>query len=141
MENRINNKKFFEGGRALFTVSNNKGDHYTFRITKPKRDEKGNPPYFISMLTGPDNTSDYNYLGLYIPQYNNVKLTSKSKFTAESTPVKVLNWAFKMVAEGRELPPGYSILHEGKCCRCGRTLTTPESINNGIGPECAKYFN
>jgi len=140
MKNQITDKRFFEGGRATFTVSNGRGEHYTFRINKPKRDDKGNPPYFISMLTGSDNDSDYTYIGLYIPQNNNVKLTSKSKFTADSKPIRVLNWAFTMIAEGKELPLGYSIQHEGRCCRCARTLTTPESIERGIGPECAKYF-
>ncbi len=28
--------------------------------------------------------------------------------------------------------------HEGKCARCGRKLTTPESIQRGLGPECAE---
>lgn len=28
--------------------------------------------------------------------------------------------------------------HEGRCGRCARRLTVPESIINGIGPECAK---
>jgi hypothetical protein len=140
MENRINNLKFFTGGRALFTVSNGKGEHYTFRINKPKKDDKGNPPYFISMLTGPDNTSNYTYLGLYIPQFNTVRLTSKSKFASESTPVKVLNWAFKKVAEGGNLPEGYSIAHEGYCCKCGKLLTDPISIEMGIGPNCRRSF-
>ena len=27
--------------------------------------------------------------------------------------------------------------HKGHCCVCGKTLTTPESIKNGIGPFCA----
>ena len=27
---------------------------------------------------------------------------------------------------------------EGKCRKCNRKLTNPDSIDNGIGPECAK---
>jgi hypothetical protein len=50
----------------------------------------------------------------------------------------VIRWAVKAVAKG-SLPEGYKIQHEGKCCRCGRTLTTPESIERGIGPECVKH--
>ena len=35
-----------------------------------------------------------------------------------------------------DVPDNLRVYHEGKCCRCGRTLTTPESIKKGIGPEC-----
>tara|TARA_R110000851_G_scaffold268071_2_gene420720 strand:+ start:43559 stop:44137 length:579 start_codon:yes stop_codon:yes gene_type:complete len=31
---------------------------------------------------------------------------------------------------------GYTLLLEGKCVRCNRSLTHPESIRLGIGPEC-----
>jgi hypothetical protein len=36
-----------------------------------------------------------------------------------------------------ELPKGLKVHHEGRCCRCGRKLTVPESIETGLGPECA----
>lgn len=134
--NSIHDKKFFSGGNALFTVSNNKGDHYTFKIRKPREDA----PYFINLLTGPQNTSNFTYMGIYNPDSLKVVLTKKSKFNYESTPVKVLVWAIRQVAFNKELPEGYKIQHEGRCCRCGRTLTTPESIEKGIGPECAKVF-
>jgi hypothetical protein len=32
--------------------------------------------------------------------------------------------------------PNLEIWHEGRCGRCGRKLTVPESIHNGYGPEC-----
>jgi len=31
------------------------------------------------------------------------------------------------------------VFHEGACGRCGRTLTVPESIASGFGPECIRY--
>jgi hypothetical protein len=33
---------------------------------------------------------------------------------------------------------GYRIHLEGRCLRCNRPLTTPESIRRGIGPICAE---
>jgi hypothetical protein len=139
MQNPIKSPSFFIGGKAIFTVANNKGDHYTYRIRK----HKSNEVFFVSLLTGPDNNESYTYLGLYNP--NNIEgqkvvTTAKSKYNSISTPVKVVNWAITMVFKGKNLPEGYSIQHEGKCCRCGRTLTTPESIENGIGPECSKMM-
>ena len=135
MRNKINNPQFFTGGKATFTVFNDKNEHYTFRIS-----QKNETPFFVSMLTGPDNWANYSYVGLYNPTQLALRLTAKSKMNAESKPVKVFNWAVKMVAERKELPEGYGIVHEGKCCRCGRKLTTPESVENGIGPECIKHF-
>jgi hypothetical protein len=131
--NRITSPEFFEGGRAIFTVSNPKGEHYTFQIKHKK-----NTPFFVSLLTGPDNTSDFTYLGVYVPQKKTVVLTSKSKFKEDTTPVKVVRWAILKVSNKEITPNGYSIQHEGRCCRCGRMLTTPESIEHGIGPECMK---
>jgi len=135
MQNEIQTSEFFKGGNALFTVGNPTGEHYTFKIRQPKGDNK---PYFVSLLTGPQNDSDYTYLGIFNPIQMRVYLTKKSKYTEESTPVKVVRWAIQMVALGRLVPEGYTIQHEGRCCRCGRTLTTPESVEAGIGPECAK---
>jgi hypothetical protein len=132
-QNKIKNPDFFKGGKAIFTVSNPAGDHYTFKIRHPK-----DKPFFVSLLTGGDNTTDYTYLGIYNPQNKSVNLTAGSKYSEDTTPVKVVRWAIRKVSNGEDLPEGYSIQHEGKCCRCGRTLTTPESIENGIGPECIK---
>ena len=134
MRNQITDYKFFHGGNAIFTVSNTKGDHYTFKIRK--KDEKG--PFFAYLLTGPDNLQDYTYMGIFIPQHQEVRLTAKSKHREDSVPVKVVRWAIKQVYKKAILPPGYAIQHEGKCCRCGRMLTDNESIERGVGPECAK---
>ena len=131
--NNIKSISFFEAGNAIFTVSNPTGEHYTFKILHKK-----NNPFFVSLLTGPNNTSDFTYLGVYVPQNKTVVLTTKSKFKENTTPVKVIRWAIKKIASGDPVPKGYTILHEGKCCKCGRSLTTPESIENGIGPECMK---
>jgi hypothetical protein len=32
---------------------------------------------------------------------------------------------------------GCEVYHEGRCGRCNRKLTVPESIETGLGPECA----
>lgn len=130
--NEIKDKRFFSAGRAVFTVDNGKGQHYTYRIGHSKPEQ----PLFVGLLTGPNNEADYTYLGIYNPESHQVRLTAKSRYTEETAPVKVIRWAIKQVVEGKPLPEGYSVKHEGKCCRCGRTLTTPESVERGIGPEC-----
>jgi hypothetical protein len=139
--NDIHDVRFFSGGNAVFTVHNAQGTHYTYKIRKPRAfADRPNPPYFVKLLTGPSNESDYTYLGIFIPQHNEIRLTAKSKYTVDSIPVKVVQWAIKRVADNKSLPDGYAIQHEGRCCRCRRVLTTPESIDRGIGPECIKHF-
>ena len=131
-------KQFLLAGHAVFTVSNGKGGHHTFRVTKPDDFSPDRPTYFVAALTGPDNTSDYTYLGLIDTRTGGVRLTAKSKFAADSPSYKVGSWAVKRVFTevATPLPEGYKIEHAGRCGVCGRPLTTPESIECGIGPVC-----
>jgi hypothetical protein len=130
--------KFVRGGRAIFTVNNASGKHYTFRVKASKPSEKfPKVAYFVQLLTGPNNTADYTYMGMLTDE-NTVRLTAKSKYKTDSEPVKVFAWALRVLSGEAVLPAGYDIKHEGRCCRCGRVLTVPESIDSGIGPECAQ---
>ena len=133
-------KEFFLGGNSIFTVDNGKGEHYTFKINKPKRENPryaGKPaPYFVSLLTGPDNVNSYNYLGMIDSETGEVKLTSKSRFNDQTVSVKVIRWTMKRVYTDKILPDGYQVRHAGKCGCCGRVLTETLSVKIGIGPEC-----
>jgi hypothetical protein len=129
------NWRFVTAGRAIFTVSNPKGERYTFKVTKKDTSERGPEIFFGALLTGSDNESDYTYMGVVTGE--TVRTTKASRYAQDSKPVKVLAWALAVVNGKRNLPEGYAIRHEGRCGRCGRTLTVPESIDNGIGPDCA----
>lgn len=129
-------KEFITAGKATFTVHNDKGEHYTYRITK--KEYSWGFLFFIGLLTGPDNESSYTYMGAL--RDNKCGITKASKMSPTSLPVQVFNWAMSVIAKGKTVPEGYGILHEGHCGRCGRTLTTPESIERGIGPECAQIM-
>jgi hypothetical protein len=132
-------KQFVLSGKAIFTVHNNKGEHYTYRVFKT--DEKGTwgVKWFVSLLTGPNNMVDYQYIGTLDSMTGTVRSTRASVIAADSLPMKVINWALcRIVWQNKidKLPEGYGIKHEGRCGRCGRVLTTPQSIEYGIGPEC-----
>jgi hypothetical protein len=75
-------------------------------------------------------------MGMLNKDNGEVKLTKKSKFLKESKPVAVINWAFGLIWKGLSFPEGYLAKHAGKCGRCGKMLTTPDSLERGIGPEC-----
>ena len=126
------NKNFVLGGKAIFTLdlneeyafSNDLKDHYTFKVSKKENPENERYPvtYFVSLLTGPDNTSNYTYLGLLDPA---VRLLNRT-----------LNLVWNENTEAIQTA-GFDLHHEGRCGRCGRVLTVPESILSGFGPECA----
>lgn len=137
---------FLFAGDALFTLINtHTQNRFTFNITKAKRAyrlQNGRKisidRWFVKLLTGPDNLNSYTYMGK-IERNGGYEffLTQKSLVTEHAQSVRVLRW-FLNTIERRNLPPSVHIYHEGRCGRCGRTLTVPESIIRGLGPECRK---
>jgi len=121
------NLKFLLAGNATFTIANPEGKRYTFKITY----SKGIKKHFAYVLTAPET---YTYVGMVVD--SRVVLTKKSKYTAFSKLFNVLNCAFDIASGKKQLKEGYFLEHMGKCGRCGRDLTTPESINRGLGPIC-----
>jgi hypothetical protein len=125
------------------TMENPPKDHYTYRVKLKKGDPDGEykyDAYFIGLLTGPDNTRDYTYLGKLIPKTGEVRLTPGSKYTDDTWPVKIIRRVMARIYAGDTVAieaAGWKLHHEGRCCRCGRPLTVPESVESGIGPECA----
>jgi len=128
-------KTFIRGGKATFTLESIKtGKHYTFRANKVEKDD-GGAVIFVSLLTAPE---EYNYLGTIFVDADGgmvYRATAKSPDNPKlHAVVKFLlgNLNFDTDMESR----GMIFRHEGTCCRCGRPLTTPESIDAGIGPVC-----
>ena len=125
-------KDFVLAGNATITLVSLKTDkRYTFRIRKPN-DET---PHFVSVLFGPDNTEDYQFLGSLFNQGQTYRHGRRSTVYEGDIRVLAWNYMWDRVLQGR-LPANLEVWHEGKCGRCGRALTVPESIERGIGPVC-----
>jgi len=119
---------FIFGGNALFTVKNPKTENrFTFKVTKHKKEDI----FFVKVLTNPDV---YEFIGSIRPG-TRFKHSKKSRISDEAQSVKVFDFVFNTLIT-KSLPQFIEIWHEGRCCACGKTLTTPESIQRGIGPEC-----
>lgn len=112
---------------------------YTYRVRRAGGDDPGRP-WFVSVLYGPDNTSDYVYVGIIRPgtatRGGVYELGRKSRLTEDDPRHRAFDWFFRHV-QRIQLPPNCEVWHEGHCGRCGRPLTVPESIARGLGPECA----
>jgi hypothetical protein len=124
---------FILGGNALFTVQNTKtGNRFTYKVTKHKKEDV----FFVKVLTNPDI---YQFVGS-IRHNSQYKHSSKSRISIDSQSVKVFDYLIIKLMSNT-LPDFVQIWHEGRCGRCGRTLTVPESIESGFGPECIKRQN
>ncbi len=130
--------EFVMAGKSIFTVENNNGKRYTFKVTYSPANGNFKPTWFISYLTGPDNENSYTYIGI-VGTDGSIRLTSKSP-PSESLPVAVARWTLDVIWGKKTMPISYKIQHAGRCGRCGRTLTVPESIESGIGPECSRQM-
>ena len=135
---------YMTAGNATITLrSNISGKRYTYRI-KAMENKDGSVAalldrsYFVSLLTGPDNTGDFTYIGILTPQLN-LRLTMKSKLGDECSPVQAFRFLLRCMAKGC-MPGNFEVWHAGKCGRCGRKLTVPESVERGIGPDCAQMM-
>lgn len=165
-------RTFLLAGNAKFTfVSKRTGKRYTFRSRRPPDPvDPGNSPFFIDLLIGSDNSSDYKYLCFL--RCAKV-IDGKTGFSSEEAVLRLtqnrdhwgaeafesLAWLIRQVntyeaanirlggpkvalatTEALAIQNRYDALaefwHSGRCSKCGRELTDPVSIENGLGPVC-----
>jgi len=60
----------------------------------------------------------------------------KARVGKDAPSVKAFDWFWRHMAQGDDVSTLVEVHHEGRCGRCGRALTVPESIKSGFGPEC-----
>jgi len=128
-------RDYITGGHGTFTIrSKVSGTRFTYTIRT--NDERY--PYFVSLLTGADNESSYTFTGTI---FDNAGILAyrpsfKSSVGKNAQSNMALQWFVGAINSGN-LPDNVEFFHEGRCGRCGRKLTTPESIERGMGPHCA----
>jgi hypothetical protein len=128
-------RTFVRAGNAYLTLRSAKtGTRYTYRVRRKKEDDRA--PLFVSVLYGPNNETDYQYIGSVFDGFT-FRTTAASRLPSDATPVKAFGY-FARALQHDQIPDNLEVWHEGRCGRCGRTLTVPESIKTGLGPECAK---
>jgi hypothetical protein len=134
---------FLLAGHAIVTLRNAaSGNRFTFLVERAEKRDDREPPWFVSLLTGPQNTADYVFLGTvfdgsrFVHGKKSFVHGKKSKVGVDAPSTRAFAGVFAALVAGR-IPRGIEVWHAGRCCKCGRTLTTPESVESGIGPVCA----
>lgn len=121
--------KFMFAGKSVVTFVNSKtGNRFTFKIKLAKDSNI----FFVSVLSGPEK---WTYLGTCIEgSYNHGK---KSTVSIDAQSCRVFQYMLTKLKIDN-LPDFLEVWHEGYCGKCGRRLTVPASILNGLGPDCIK---
>lgn len=128
-------KSFALAGRARLTFRSVKtGTRFTFKVTA-----KEGKPAFVSLMNGQSNEDDFEFLGSIFEGKAFVH-GRRSRISQDAPSAKAFAWVWAQIQKGA-LPESLEVWHEGRCGRCGRVLTVPESIATGLGPECVKHVH
>lgn len=140
---------------------------FTFHVQRARGEEESRP-WFCKVLTGRDNRYDFSFVGSLFPEGPRLvyRHGTKARINDDSPSVRCLVWLVEAlnrlgsasraasVAAQTLFPPEPKVMaevaaalqalnrvevwHDGKCGRCRRDLTVPESVARGLGPECAE---
>lgn len=124
----VNGQVVFDGTYTVL-VPVSETDHRTFKLRTQDMDEEFMPgKQIVSVLRGRDNDSDYQRIG-HVDETGQVRVWRKHQDT---------DYAKDLLEAWNFFNSPSEVLKSVACYRCGRTLTVPASVYNGLGPECAK---
>lgn len=138
---------------GTYTVSHADKGHFTVKLyTAQNGDLRGRR--ILATLRGPDNEIDYEGVAFWDDARRRCDVWRRKRGAGSRMPVdgyhvqrdggwsktehKLAIWTDLVVRgeRGFSVGEGYQLLVEGRCVRCNRKLTHPDSIRSGIGPEC-----
>jgi len=142
---------------GTYTFTSPRTRHVTLKLSTVR--ENADPGMvgkrIVSLLMGPNNETDYVGVAFWDDDRGRAVIWKKHRSAHTSTGMvdghnfsatwsevqrKVAVWADLVLRgeNGHWHSWGFSMQLAGTCLKCNRTLTTPESIERGIGPECWK---
>lgn len=149
-EHKLDDVKFIMtyclGGNSVFTlVSPKTGRRFTYKMIKSRTADN---QYEVRLLQGDDNTKDFHHVGRFydvVPNQINVPSLYLSKSCRWLEADK--DWwqgelryeysnaaiAWLLLKTQKYLIKGGEFWTSGRCAKCGRLLTDPESIASGFG--------
>lgn len=137
----INPLQFMLSGKAIFICHNIHTDNkYKYKVYKADHKQI----YYVSVYLN----GEYNYIGIIKLNINNTTIpnkpipiyiySNKSNIPKYSASIKGFDYIITHLVNNN-ISSSYKFYHVGKCGRCGRPLTTKESIQQGYGAECIKH--
>lgn len=126
---------YLTAGNATFTLESTKlNKRCTYKVMH-RKDDSCKDRYIVKLLYGNDNNSDYKFIGIFYADTG----VYKSHAPADNKPMHDKMFASFVNMLRNNVQPWFNnclFYKSGKCACCGRKLTTPESIERGVGPEC-----
>jgi hypothetical protein len=134
---------------GFFTVSFEDGTHRTYKLVTLSDEEciryaMPRGAQHISLLVGPDNTSQYARIGVIVNRQVvrrwRVVRTAQGQNATEAQLSRMDEGMRVLLGADGETQTGYGMayaLASGRCSNCGRMLTVPASVHRGLGPDCA----
>ena len=121
---------------GIFTIKSPTGEHRTFRVHTWKQKEcETKITRSIGLLIGERNTTNYSDFAFV----NESKIIVWKKFRGTQLE-KFALLVQDMLFGSHYKNMGMELLITKNCMRCNRALTTPQSIEDGIGPECKQMM-
>lgn len=139
---------FMRAGKATMTIQSKVTETYfTFHFTKPKHDEENSDevikskdiPVWVSLKTNHDNAHGSMFIGTIFG--NKFYHSKKSRIGKDAKSILAFTyWFNSLVLNKEENLNLIDLYHAGKCMKCDRKLTTPDSVEEGIGPVCSDWI-
>lgn len=122
-------KKYLLAGNCTFTLYSSKKElRYTYKINR----ENNRQWYTCSVLYGSNNETDYRHMGVF----SCANMLLMPLHITDSWHFKMLKQFLQFIYNNEELPVTCMFYPSNNCAKCGKKLTTPESIERGFGPKC-----
>ena len=134
--------RYVLAGKCEFTVVSGKtGMKLGYKLTKKKANQvkDGGSEFIYYLNTKLNNEMVYCGVLFFDEPSNSFKFGkgARGQLQADHLNVKSILYILNNLCVGNT-NLNMRIYHVGKCGRCGRALSTPESILTGLGPECSR---
>lgn len=131
--------QFILAGKCEFVLHSTKtGEDFKFAMTKQQTKEDENKYiYFLNTMHGYEKT----YAGVvwFDDKAQEFKFSQGKKGQIDNKNLSIRSLIFVLNKLLKEETVQYlDVFHVGRCGKCGKKLTTPESILTGLGPTCSK---